>query len=175
MPVEASKPGKEYSRGPLSAGWDWDQLRADCRREAASVLRDRDEIEDAVQEALVRAWRQRHSCRSADQPRAWMRQIARNEALRLAGRRRQQLSLDASPELMPEGDGDRTDAVALRLSVQGAIGALTPQDRLIALLRYSEDLAQPRIANLLGMPEGTVKVRLHRIRHRLRPALADTA
>jgi RNA polymerase sigma-70 factor (ECF subfamily) len=104
-----------------------------------------------------------------------MRQIARNEALRLAGRRRYQLSLDASPELLEECGVDATDQIASRVAVRRAMGALDAQDRLIAHLRYSEDLAQPHIAKVLGMPEGTVKVRLHRIRHRLRPALVDTA
>jgi DNA-directed RNA polymerase specialized sigma24 family protein len=44
---------------------------------------------------------------------------------------------------------------------------------VLALLRYEADLEHPRIAGLLGMPEGTVKVRLHRIRQRLRPELAS--
>lgn len=154
--------------------WDWESLRAACRREVARVLRDSDEAEDAVQEALVRAWRQRAACRSWRRPEPWLRQIARNEALRIAARRRSQLSLDASPELLADPGRDTIDELTWQITVRGELGRLTTEDRLIAHLRYTEDLAQPRIADLLGMPEGTVKVRLHRIRHRLRPGLADT-
>ena len=152
--------------------WDWSALRGDCRREVERLLRDHEEVEDAVQEAMARAWRRRDSCRSPGQARPWVRQIARNEALRLISRRRQHASLDATPELIAEA-GHAPHDLDERLSVRRALSGLAPQDRLIAHLRYGEDLAQPRIADLLGMPEGTVKVRLHRIRKRLAPELAD--
>src|SRR3712207_3939337 len=70
-----------------TAEWKWDALRASCEREVARLVRDPADREDAVQEALVRAWRQRSSCRTPRSPEAWVRQIARREALRLVAAR----------------------------------------------------------------------------------------
>ena len=50
---------------------------------------------------------------------------------------------------------------------------LADGDRRVLHLRYAEDLTQAEVARRLGLPEGTVKVRLHRARGRLRRVLED--
>ena len=65
------------------------------------------------------------------------------------------------------------EAVIRKLDVSTALRTLSREERLLLQLRYEEDLAQPHIARLLGIPEGTIKVRLHRIRHRLKADLRD--
>lgn len=100
-----------------------------------------------------------------------MRQIARNEAYRVLARAKPKEELDENVE-GPRGRID-ADAIARRIVVRAAIDRLPAEDRALAMLRYDADLEHPRIAGLLGMPEGTVKVRLHRIRQRLRPELAS--
>ena len=100
--------------------------------------------------------------------------IAHNEALRAIGRRRDQASLDAEPELAARAADDGTDALAERLAVRDALETLDPGDRELVALRYEYDMTQPGIAKKLGLPEGTVKVRLHRIRARLVPALSES-
>jgi RNA polymerase sigma-70 factor (ECF subfamily) len=117
----------------------------------------------------MRAWRHRDSCTGAQG--AWMRQIARNEAYRVLARAKPKEELDENVE-GPRGRID-ADAIARRIVVRAAIDRLPAEDRALAMLRYDADLEHPRIAGLLGMPEGTVKVRLHRIRQRLRPELAS--
>ncbi len=154
--------------------WDWGLLVTCCRREVNRVMRGTPDAEDAVQEALARAWRQRASCESTGTPTAWMRAIARNEALRAIGRRRDQPSLDAQPELAEQTVAHPHDAVFDRLAVRSALDALDPGDRELVELRYELDMTQPGIAEKLGLPEGTVKVRLHRIRARLVPALSES-
>jgi RNA polymerase sigma-70 factor (ECF subfamily) len=136
------------------------------------VLANGEDVEDAVQEALMRAWRYRHSCRSTAARGAWMRQIARHEAYRLLARAPRGEELDEEAEGHMPGESD-PDTIVRQLAVRGAIARLPPEDRVLALLRYEADLEHPRIAGLLGIPEGTVKVRLHRIRKRLRPELAS--
>jgi RNA polymerase sigma-70 factor (ECF subfamily) len=59
----------------------------------------------------------------------------------------------------------------VRLTVEQALGTLAERDRRVLHLRYAEDLTQIEVARRLGLPEGTVKVRLHRARGRLRRAL----
>jgi RNA polymerase sigma-70 factor (ECF subfamily) len=55
-----------------------------------------------------------------------------------------------------------------RADVQAALRRLSRRDRELLALRYGEDLTQAAIAVRLGIPEGTVKVRLHRARDKLR-------
>jgi RNA polymerase sigma-70 factor, ECF subfamily len=52
--------------------------------------------------------------------------------------------------------------------LHAALRELSERDRLLLELRYEEDLTQAAIARRLGIPEGTVKVRLHRARAKLR-------
>jgi RNA polymerase sigma-70 factor (ECF subfamily) len=104
-----------------------------------------------------------------------MRQIARNEAFRVLARKRTGEHLEADLEEAAESSTGDADRSLLRLAVRSALRQFEPEDRLLIHLRYTEDLAQPRIGELLGIPEGTVKVRLHRIRQRLRPELTDVA
>ncbi len=65
------------------------------------------------------------------------------------------------------------DQLLRDLSVQQALSGLTLEERQLIDLRYKDDLAQPDIANILGLPEGTVKVRLHRLRKRLRKVMTE--
>src|ERR1700755_587565 len=70
--------------------WDWAELRRRSRAEALRVLGDPFTADEAAQEATIRAWRQRHKCRTPGTPGPWGAQIARNEALRLrAGEKKQ--------------------------------------------------------------------------------------
>ena len=58
------------------------------------------------------------------------------------------------------------------LDVRRAMSTLPAPDRALVALRYHGDLTQAEIARVTGMPEGTVKVRLHRARTRLRAELS---
>ncbi len=133
-----------------------------------------DLADDAAQEAALRAWRRRGTCRTPEAPLAWVRQIARNETYRLLGSARPEELLSSS-ELESLATFCPTDDVPERIDVARALQELTPADRLLVALRYRADLAQPQIAELLAVPEGTVKVRLHRIRRKLAPALRTWA
>lgn len=63
--------------------------------------------------------------------------------------------------------------VPLRLDVRSALRRLSTEDRVLLALRYDGDLTQEHVAKLMGMPEGTVKVRLHRLRARLSTQLTN--
>jgi RNA polymerase sigma-70 factor (ECF subfamily) len=155
-------------------GWNWHAARATCLRETRRLLGDPEAAEDATQEALLRAWKARTRCREAASASAWLRAIAANEARRVAAcNRRPPVPLDGHEPVDPRSElGDpQLGAIALGQ----LLAALSLPDRQVLHLRYVAGLTQPQIAERLGLPEGTVKVRLHRSRARLRTLLTNEA
>jgi RNA polymerase sigma-70 factor (ECF subfamily) len=159
-----------------ASDWDWSGLRSRCFREAARVL-PRADAEEAVQEALARAWQRRDACRSPDAPLPWVLEITRNEARRLIGREARhghRELVETLPEHADDDEDDEFAGAATRMTVEHALRRLGDRDQRVLRLRYAEDLTQGEVARLLGVPEGTVKVRLHRARRRLRRLLEDS-
>ncbi len=130
----------------------------------------RSEAEDVAQDALLRAWRRRSTLRDSARRNQWLATIVRNEAFRQRQRARPEVS--ASIEALDGAEDDRVVATVERADLQAALRQLSARDRLLLAMRYGEDLTQPAIARRLGIPENTVKVRLHRARDRLRRAYA---
>jgi RNA polymerase sigma-70 factor (ECF subfamily) len=126
------------------------------------------EAEDIAQDALLRAWRRRSTLREADRRNQWLATIVRNEAFRQHARVR------PDPTSMIETYEGVEDAQVVatveRADLHAALKRLSDKDRQLLELRYEEDLTQSAIARRLGIPEGTVKVRLHRARDKLRRA-----
>lgn len=137
------------------------------------MLRDPEAADEAAQEAMTRAWRQRRSCHNPAAPGPWVAQIARNEALRLRQNEQRRLARSTEVEGEPMGGEPLEDELIRRVSVRQALATLTEEERRLVSLRYESDLAHPAIAKELGVPEGTVKVRLHRIRKRLATLIAE--
>jgi len=131
------------------------------------------EAEDIAQDALLRAWRRRSTLRDGARRKEWLGTIVRNEAFRHHSRVRP----DPVDEVDSwEGEEDeRIVSTVERADLHAALERLSARDRKLLELRYQEDLTQEAIARRLGIPDGTVKVRLHRVRHRLREAMGSTA
>jgi RNA polymerase sigma-70 factor, ECF subfamily len=147
---------------------DWLRVRQHCLAEALRVL-NREDAEEAAQEALLRAWRYRGARRSAGWV-PWVRTIARNEALRIAGQRRRfaQREVHEHAEPPDPAGASELEGVVESVSVEALLRPLKQHERDLLRLRYEEDLTNLEISRRLGMPEGTVKVRLHRLRGRLK-------
>jgi RNA polymerase sigma-70 factor (ECF subfamily) len=153
-----------------STSWDWAELRSFCFGQALRVVGCPHTADEAAQEAIVRAWRHRDSCHQPDQPHGWLRRIAHNEAVRVAGRRPNEVLVD-EPLEAPNGQLDEGDAVEERLLFRAILGTLSREDQELARLRYYEDLTCAKLAEHFGLSEATVKVRLHRLRRRIRQRL----
>ena len=174
-PAATSRPAS-----PDPGLWEWAPARQRCLREARRILGNRDDAEEAVQEAFIRAWRKRAACRTPGAPLPWLLQITRNESMRLAARRsRRQASEipEAEPEAAPSGPAAdaELDQTLTSVATEQALSTLGEEERRLLRLRYEEDMTQGQVAAALGVPEGTVKVRLHRVRARLRGVAADLA
>jgi RNA polymerase sigma-70 factor (ECF subfamily) len=150
--------------------WDWTHVRRVALAETRSILGHGADAEDAAQEAVLRAWKARAGCRASSHPDPWLREIARNEALRLAGRRRPHAPMEAAGDASTPGHD--LEGGTVHGDLRDAIVALDHTDRTLLFLRYWGDLTQPEVARVTRMPEGTVKIRLHRARGRLRAELS---
>jgi RNA polymerase sigma-70 factor (ECF subfamily) len=124
------------------------------------------EAEDIAQDALLRAWRRRSTLRDSERRNQWLAAIVRNEAFRQHARIRPD---PTSTIEFQEGREDEQVLATVELAdLHAAMAGLCDRDRRLLEMRYQEDLTHPVIARRLGIPEGTVKVRLHRARAKLR-------
>jgi RNA polymerase sigma-70 factor (ECF subfamily) len=139
---------------------------------AGLILRNPALAEDAVQNALVRAWRDLPRLRDADRFDGWLRRITVNachDELRRAGRHRPDLSLDAlTGAVVP----DEATLLANRDEMMQGFARLTDEQRTILALRFYLDLPLTDVADALGVPLGTVKSRLSRALRALQAELA---
>ncbi len=121
---------------------------------------------DAVQDALLSAWLGLGALRAPEAFGSWFRRQVVRAAMRKSRMRRAvgQLDLELAA---PEGELER--AVAARL-LDRAFDRIEPKDRLVITLRHVLDLPGAEVAELLGVPEGTVKSRLHSAIEHLRAA-----
>ena len=114
----------------------------------------------------MRAWRRRSTLRDDARRKEWLATIVRNEAFRQHARVRPDPV--ATVETCEGAEDEGIVATVERADLHAALSASDERDRMLVQLRYDEDLTQEAIASRLGIPDGTVKVRLHRVRHKLR-------
>lgn len=129
------------------------------------VLHSWDLAADAVQSALLKGWRYRHSVKDPQSFKPWLVKIAINESKNLI-RRGFDLELK---ENVADAPKDRD----LQVDVRQAVYALPEKYRLPVMLFYFEGMAVADIAKALDLPQGTVISQLHRGRERLREELKD--
>lgn len=138
--------------------------------EARRLLPDAHTAEDVAQEAVLRAWRSWAGGTRPRSPVAWILTITRNEAARWHGSRAARTWRATGAPAMPD-PVDLESTIIDRLTVERAVSALSIDDRNLLHLRYVKDLTQAQVALVTNTPEGTAKVRLHRLRKRLRSDL----
>jgi RNA polymerase sigma-70 factor (ECF subfamily) len=139
---------------------------------ASLILRDHGRAEDAVQDALVRAWRDLPRLREPQRLDAWLRRLlvnaCRDESRR--GRRH-----EASVRLLPDHDRPTPDAsgeLADRDALDRGLRELSIDHRAVLVHHYFLELSLAEISDALGVPIGTVKSRLHHARLALRAAIS---
>jgi RNA polymerase sigma-70 factor (ECF subfamily) len=134
-----------------------------ARLDAAArlILRDAELARDAVQEALIRAWRDLPGLREPDRFEAWMHRLTVNACLDLARRqRRRPIEIELRSIDSPAAS-DHSAAMADRELVDAALRGLDPGHRAVVALHYLLGMPVPEVAASLGIPVGTAKSRLH--------------
>ena len=154
-------------------------------RTARSILKDDAEAEDAVQDAYLRAWHALPGFRTESKLATWLVRIVANEALARLRRTSAavipleaamtstepdtQAALTEAPERSPESTVARAQVRAL---LETRIDLLPEIYRSVFMLRAVEELSVEEVAQVLGMPEATVRTRFFRARALLREGLA---
>ena len=163
--IERASQGDRDAFGQLAAG-EVDRLNAI----ASLVLRDADLAEDAVQEALVRCWRQLPKLRDVEKFDGWLYRILMRTVADEHGRRRRHQATVHAIRLEPAmADGAR--ALADRDELEGAFHHLSIDHRAVVVLHHYVGLSLPEGGQSLGIPPGTVKSRHHHAMSALRAAL----
>lgn len=150
---------------------------------ALRMLRDEDEAREATQEAFLAAWQGLASFRAEARFATWIYRITYNYCLKVAEHRRR----DAQVRAELTSQSARAEEPAVRLSqvhaqaalrdlcdtVRAEMANLPPKYRAVLALRHLQDLTYEEMADVLGMPIGTVKTHLFRARALLRDRLGD--
>lgn len=134
-------------------------------RVAFSVLRHREDAEDVAQEVLAKAFRGLRSLRDPERLRPWVVRAAFRRAL--DHRRGDLRRLRREGAVAPPGAGSVSLSGELQARVFEALDALPEKLRLVMVLSAFEGYDGREVAALLGIPEGTVKSRLHFAREAL--------
>jgi len=144
----------------------------------AGVLRDRDAVEDVVQETFTKAFYRIHSFKGTSSLYTWLYRVAVNAAKDYikSRKRRPAASFDdlAGRTSLPAPERPSLEGLErreLRLQVRAAIDRLPQRFRSVLALREIEGMTYNEIAEVLGLSLGTVESRLFRARKRLRALL----
>ena len=139
------------------------------------MLRDQERAMDAVQNTLMRAWRDLPTLRDPDRFDAWLHRLLVNSCLNEARRlRRHRLEVELDPLHEPH-IADGATIVADRDELDRGFRRLAPEARAIVVLHHYLDVSLPDIALILGIPVGTAKSRLHRALQDMRASLEADA
>ncbi len=168
--VDRAKRGDEEAFDALAR-----QVGDRCMAIASRILRDVDLAEDAVQAALIVAWRELRTLRDSDRFEPWLHRILTNECYAEA-RRRTRWSGDI--RLLPV-DGPREAAGILTVNdrdqLERAFRRLTLEQRAVLVFHHYVGLTLVEVADRLDIPLGTAKSRLHHATAALRASLEADA
>ncbi len=130
-----------------------------------TILPDSADREDAIQEALIKAWRKRGALREEAYFETWLVRIAINECWTVLRRRKRNATMELL-ESVPAPDAELPDP-----ALWDALRRLDGKLRLPLVLHYCEGYTMEETAKLAGVPLGTLKYRLKQARARLRDEL----
>ncbi len=168
---------------PLDVDGLYDRLARPVLSLAANLTGDRDLAEDVLQETFLAAHRARGRFRGEASPETWLWRIAIHAALKARRRRGRRRDIERTAAAKHNGirstrgaqDGSEPDAAQRRREqarrVHAAMDQLGEEHRVVLSLTAVRELPGRSVAEILGVPEGTVHSRAHAARRRLRKLL----
>jgi RNA polymerase sigma-70 factor (ECF subfamily) len=144
-----------------------------------------EDAQDVVQEAFLNAYQSLDSFKGHSEFFTWLYRIAYNTAISLKRKQRVTLSLSAGrngeggveplDDSQQAGPGQNLERVEEERRVQHALNRLSPEHRMVLILKDMEGQKYEAMAEILGVPIGTIRSRLHRARAELRELLHPDA
>jgi len=145
-----------------------------CFAIAYRILRDAERAEDAVQQAYLLAWRDLPTLRDPDRFDAWLHRLLVNACYAEIRRHRRWSSrIHALPDELSGGLDPNVLSVDDRDMLNRAFERLSPEQRAVFVLHHDAGMTLPAIAEVVGVPLGTVKSRLFHATRHLRAAIID--
>ena len=142
---------------------------------ARLILRDPHRAEDATQEALVVAWRDLSALRDPDRFDGWLHRLLVRACYREASRGRRRWTVETEVREWEGMVPDATNELADRDQLERGFHRLAPDQRAVIVLHHYLGLSLDETADVLGVPHGTARSRLHRAMGALRAALEADA
>jgi RNA polymerase sigma-70 factor, ECF subfamily len=153
-----------------------DRYGGRCNGVAYGILRDAERAGDAVQQAFLLAWRDLPRLRDPDRFGVWLHRLLVHACFEEARRHRRWTTHVQVLPLNRLTTPDPAGQIADRELLERAFERLTPEHRAVVVLHLHAGLPVGMIADIVGVPEGTVKSRLHHATRQLRAAItADRA
>jgi RNA polymerase sigma-70 factor (ECF subfamily) len=168
--VEQAQRGDREAFGVL-ARTRADRLYAIAQR----ILRDVDRAEDAMQQALVIAWRELPRLRDPDRFDAWLNRLLVNACYAEARGRREWSANIRILQIDGPATADATNEIADRDQLERGFRRLPPEQRALLVMYHYLGLSPAEVAETLGIPAGTARSRLHYAHRAMRAALEADA
>lgn len=143
----------------------------DAYRTAFMVLRDRNEVEDVVQESFLTCYRKIRSFRMESSFKTWLYRIVVNRCYDRLRKRNREIDALNKMSINLKNVSDDISGIESRLDLREVIKGLRPEHRLVLTLYYGMDFGVQKVADILGVPVGTVKSRLNSARNMVRKNL----
>jgi len=154
-----------------------------CWHIVLRMVRQPDDARELCQETFLRVYRHLDQYRGESPLKSWIGRIAYSLALRHLQRQRRPTGAEIAQDdaqVLPEDEADTFDLEAAYAGHEAArrlrasLDALPPLQRTLLTLYHLDDLGIPEIAQITGLPDGTIKSHLFRSRLRLREALQSS-
>lgn len=144
-----------------------DENRLNLYRVARGILKDKEDIEDALQNTIIKSFQKINSLKKNEYFRTWIIRILINECNEILRKNKRVTHLDDNTATEIYSDSYEN------MDLTSAINSLSEELRLTTVLFYFEDMSLKDIAKMLKIPEGTVRSRLTRARVKLREVMSE--
>lgn len=141
--------------------------RLNIYRVAKGILKNEYDIEDAIQNTVIKAFEKISTLKNDNFFRTWIIRILINECNDILKKNKRVVSLEGNIEK------EKYDDKYENMDLTNAVSSLNEDLRNITVLYYFEDMSTVEIAKFLGIPEGTVRSRLSRAREKLRERMKE--
>ncbi|MBS4958545.1 MAG: sigma-70 family RNA polymerase sigma factor [Clostridium sp.] len=138
-------------------------------RVARGILSNEHDIEDAIQNTIIKAYEKINTLKKNEFFRTWLVRILINECNEIIRRNKRVVSINES------NHEERYNDCYENIDLTKAINSLSEELRVTTVLFYFEDMSIKDIASILNIPNGTVRSRLSRARKILREVIGEDA